>query len=528
MSSLNEKLRRLPSNPGCYLFKDRQGTILYVGKAKNLRKRVRSYFNRQLNDPKTNQLVQAIADFEFIIVDSELEALLLEAKLIARHQPNYNLDLKGGVRYAYIRVTDEPFPRLETARLIGPRDTVFGPFAVGENRKQLIWLANDLFKLRTGKRRPVKVGGRYQISCSTVPWRRLVTEAQYRRDVELAKLLLAGKMPALIKQLEAEMRQFSEREQYELAKIRRDQVTALRSLAERQKVQLKKRYDQDVISTVMAANTFFVQLFNINRGVVSGHKKFTFPFQRLGSDPSHWLADFITQYYYGNEIPQEIIIAEPITRRQLLVRYLSRLSGRKVRITVPRQGDKRKLLALVQKNILADLATEDRVLFELQQTLQLPRLPVTIECFDVSNLGSGQIVGSMVCFRNGLPDKHHYRRFKIKWQRRQSDVLAIHEIVSRRYYRLKAEGAPLPDLVLIDGGLPQLSAARRALRSLGLTLPIAALAKQEEELFVPGQPASIRLPDRSAARQLVRRIRDEAHRFALTYHRLLRQKKFEQ
>src|SRR3989338_3606821 len=247
MSSLNEKLRRLPSNPGCYLFKDRQGTILYVGKAKNLRKRVRSYFNRQLNDPKTNQLVQAIADFEFIIVDSELEALLLEAKLIARHQPNYNLDLKGGVRYAYIRVTDEPFPRLETARLIGPRDTVFGPFAVGENRKQLIWLANDLFKL------------------------------------------LAGKMPALIKQLEAEMRQFSEREQYELAKIRRDQVTALRSLAERQKVQLKKRYDQDVISTVMAANTFFVQLFNINRGVVSGHKKFTFPFQRLGSDPSHWL-----------------------------------------------------------------------------------------------------------------------------------------------------------------------------------------------------------------------------------------------
>lgn len=521
------QLKAVPHQPGCYLFKDSRGRIIYVGKAKDLKKRVSSYFRQDIADQKTQRLVERIADFEYIVTDTELEAFLLEARLIQQHQPDYNIDLKAGIRYAYIRLTKELFPRLETARLISPRDVVFGPFAIGENRKQLIWLANSLFKLRTGKRRPVRMGDRYQIQCSTVPWRRLVTPTEYSRDVRLARLLLAGKMPELITTLEREMKAFSQRQQYELAKLRRDQIVALEGLAEKQKVQLKKRYDQDVINYVKTPNTFLVQIFNINRGVVSGRKKFKLSRLKAGNDSSVMLADFLRQYYYTNEIPQEVLVPESVRQPVLLARYLTKLSNRQTRIVVPRQGDKYKLLALVRKNILADLSTKDQVLAELQQALDLPELPSMIECFDISNLGADYMVGSMVRFTDGVADKANYRRFKIKWQRRQSDFDAMREIVFRRYYRLKIEAAPLPNLVLIDGGRPQLTAALRALRQLRLAVPIVALAKQQEELFLPSRPAPIRLPRRSAALKLVQRIRDEAHRFAITYHRLLRQKPFE-
>ncbi|OGY53584.1 MAG: excinuclease ABC subunit C [Candidatus Buchananbacteria bacterium RIFCSPLOWO2_01_FULL_46_12] len=540
MSILSQKLKNSPHQPGCYLFKNRPGKIIYIGKAKDLKKRVSSYFRKNL-EYKTQKLSEEIFDVDFFVTDSEVEALLLEAKLIKENQPKYNLELKGGVRYAYIKITSEQFPRLETVRLFKRQDKIFGPFAIADNRKSLISLANELFKLRTSKERVVKIAQRYRIRCSVPPFIRLTTPEEYQKDVEKAALLLAGKMDHLISSLQAEMRQYSGQNNFELAKLRRDQIKALVQLSEKQKIERRKNYDQDVINFLISLNKFVVQLFNINKGVVSGRKEFRFPLAKVNADPSVALADFISQYYYSNEIPQEIIIPQKVKNQKALGVYLTKLAGRKTELTVPQKGDKVLLLGLVKKNLVSALKRGDSALAELQDKLSLPAFPSVIECFDVSNLGANQIVGSMVYFKDGRPDKNNYRRFKIKWpayvptasglrrvnnaqKQQQSDFDAMHEIVYRRYARLVTEKTALPNLVLIDGGKPQLSAARQALKQLGLQIPLAALAKKQEELYLPGRSFSLRLNRTSGALKLVQRIRDEAHRFAIGYHRLLRSK----
>src|SRR3989338_1916123 len=347
MSSLSHKLAYLSNNPGCYLFKNKASKIIYIGKARNLKKRVKSYWQKNSEDIKIRKLVEEIADFDFIITDTEVEALLLEAKLIKENQPKYNMELKGGVRYAYIKITNEDFPRLETARTFKRSDKIYGPFALASTRKNLIRLANSLFKLRTEKRKSDQVGNKYRIRCSTAPWLRLVTKEEYQRDIAKAEMLLKGETKNLIKELEEEMNNFSQDQQFELAKLRRDQIQALENLAQEQKVQLRKAYDQDVISYVKLANKFVVQLFNINKGVVSGRKEFKFKIHRS----EEFLFDFLTQYYYSNEIPQEIIIPAKIKDQKILENYLTKLSGRKTEITIPQKGDKLKLLELVKKNI---------------------------------------------------------------------------------------------------------------------------------------------------------------------------------
>ena len=516
----------LPHDSGCYLFKNQPGKIIYIGKAKDLKKRVSSYFGKNL-DYKTQNLVAEIADFDFIITDTEVEALLLEAKLIKENQPKYNLELKGGVRYAYIKITNEDFPRLETVRIFGSHDKIFGPFAISETRRNLISLANELFKLRTSKERVVKVGDKYRIRCSVPPWLRSVGFDEYQADIKKAEMLLAGKMNFLIKDLQAEMKQYSDQQDFETAKIRRDQIRALVQLSEKQRIELRKAYDQDVINCLFTANKFVVQLFNITKGVVSGRKEFKFSLAKASAALPTALADFISQYYYRNEIPQEIVLPQKIDNQPAVEKYLSQLAGRKTKIIVPQKGDKLALLDLVKKNIYSSLKGGSGALIELQETLSLPALPSVIECFDISNLGSSDIVGSMVHFKDGQPDKNYYRRFKIKWVRGQSDFAAMGEIIFRRYYHLKVNNEPLPNLILVDGGKPQLTAARLALKRLGLQLPIAALAKRDEELFIGGQKNSIRLSKKSAGLKLVQKIRDEAHRFAISYHRLLRGKRLE-
>jgi len=521
MSKISQKLKNLPIEPGCYLFKNKQEEVIYIGKAKNISKRVKSYFRKNL-DEKTGQLAAAVADVDFFVTDNELEAFLLEAKLIRDRQPKYNLKLKGGVRYAYIKISAEKFPRLETVRSFGRHDKVFGPFVLSQVRQDLIRLANILFKLKSDNRQPVKVGSRYKIRCSTAPWTRLVSEREYKKDVAKAELLLKGKTFDLIKKLKKEMQGFSADRQFELAKIRRDQISALRNLTQKQTVQLRTAYDQDVINYIKTADTFFVQLFNINKGVVSGRLEFKFSLDKVSQKPADFLAEFISQYYYSHEIPQEIIIPDNLASRSILVEYLTKLAGRQVNIIVPQKGDKLRLLELVRKNIAANLKRGDSALFNLQLGLGLAHLPQVIECFDVSNLGDSNIVGSMVNFKNGLSDKNSYRRFKIKWQRGQSDFAAIREIIFRRYYRLKIENAKFPDLILVDGGKPQLTAASQALKRLGLSLPVAALAKKQEELFLVGKIDSIKLAKQSDALRLIQKIRDEAHRFGIAYQRSLR------
>jgi len=337
-------------------------------------------------------------------------------------------------------------------------------------------------------------------------------------------MLLKGKTKDLIKKLNQEMALFSEVLNYELAKIRRDQIVALENISQRQKVQLQKRYNQDIINFKKAENKFVVQLFNINKGIISGRKEFKIKIPLLKESEQN-LSDFIRQYYYTEDIPQEIILPTKLSDQALLEGYLTKLAGFKVKVNIPQKGDKLKLLELVKKNIEVGLKLGENSLLELQNKLKLPTFPRIIEAFDVSNLGPTDVVGSMVQFRDGKPDKNNYRRFKIKTFVGQSDFEAMKEIIYRRYYRITKEKSQLPDLIIVDGGKPQLTAAITALRQIGLQLPLIALAKREEEIFTLNNQYPIHLSKKSAGLRLLQKIRDEAHRFALKYQRLLRGKK---
>ncbi len=526
MSSFSQKIKTTPHQPGCYLFKNARGKVIYIGKAKDLKKRVPWYFKKESQqDPKTRDLVKQIADVEFIITDNEVEALLLEAGLIRQHKPKYNIELKEGVRYAYIKVTNEAFPRLEVTRVIKTGDTVFGPYTSGYARSNAIRLANQLFKLRVGRKKPRQVGDEYHYRSSSVPFIQKMTKEQYQQNVGKAMMLLKGDTTELIKELEKEMRQYAAQQKFELAKLRRDQMLALQSMQVRQKVQLTKRYNQDIINFVETEDKIVVQLFTVNKGIVSGRKEFKLV-KLPGRTTDQEVAEFIRQYYYANDIPQEVVVPVKFEDRTVIEKYLSKLAEHKVVFNIPQRGDKKKLLELVKKNIEINLKAGDAALFELQQALKLRTLPRVIECFDISNLGPTGVVGSMVQFRDGKPDKHNYRRFKIKTFRGQSDFDAMREVVFRRYYRITKEKSELPDLIMVDGGKPQLSAARQSLKELGLGhVPLIALAKKQEEIFTLGSKYSIRLSKKSAALKLLQRLRDEAHRFAINFQRLTRAKR---
>lgn len=524
--NLQQKIKTALISPGCYMFKNSRGKVIYIGKAKNIRKRIASYFKPDVIDAKTKDLVKQISDVEFIVTDNEVEALLLEAGLIRQHKPKYNIELKDGVRYAYIKVVDQDFfPRLEVTRSIKPTDKVFGPYVSAADRNNAMRLANHLFKLRITRKKPRKVGEVYHYRSSVVPFVQKMTEKEYGENFAKALLLLKGDTKELIKELEKEMKSFSKQQKYELAKLRRDQISALENMKIRQKVQLQKRYNQDVINFLSLPNKIVIQLFNINKGIISGRKEFKLT-KLPGKNTNEQIAEFVQQYYYSNDIPQEIILPVKLTDQQVIEKYLSKLADAKIVITVPQKGDKQKLLELVKKNIKVNLTAGDASLLELQNKLNLPKLPRVIECFDISNLGDTGVVGSMVQFRDGKPDRNNYRKFKIKTFKGQSDFEAMKEVVYRRYYRVTKEKSELPNLIMVDGGKPQLSAARQSLKELGLQgVPLIALAKKEEEIFTPFSKYSIKLSKKTESLKFLQRIRDEAHRFAISYQRLTRQKR---
>jgi len=524
MSNVN-LLKSLPQKSGCYLFIDRTGDIIYVGKALNLKSRVSSYFRRDISDIKTEKLTKEIVDIDYIITDNELEALLLEAQLIRHHRPKYNIRLKDGNHYAYLHFSQDFLPRLETARIIKKGEIAFGPYIESETRLNLLKLANKLFKLRVSKVKPKKIGNKFLIRLSTHPWMREVGENEYKDDIAKTKIFLAGKNNLLIKKLKEEMKDYSLGQNYELAKLRRDQIKALENLTERQKIHLSLPYNQDFINYLIVANKLFVQLFNVDKGVVSHRQSFDIKLSNL-QEPDKFISDFITQYYFSQEIPNELVIPKKITDQSLIQKYLTKKSDRRVIITVPEKGLKLELLKMLEKNLIYKLNTKEAPLYELKSILNLPALPNVIECFDISNLGANEMVGSMVYFKNGEPDKNNYRRFKIKTVHGQSDFAAMKEVIYRRYFRLKSEHLELPNLVIVDGGLPQLSAAQAVFRNLKINIPLIALAKKEELIYLAGKSLPLRLPEKSAALRLVQTIRNEAHRFAIKYHRLLRDNNF--
>jgi len=468
----------LPTNPGCYLFRDAEKTVIYVGKAKNIRKRVSTYFQRPALDPKTNVLIQSIVSVDYIVTNSEVEAFLLENTLIKRYQPKYNIDLKDAKSYAFIQVTDEPFPRLLIARgkPSGP-GRFYGPFVSGQERDYVLQFLNRTLALRTCRKLPKRACLRYHIHVCDAPCVGCITAQDYGKKIQNAQLILQGKTQELLKQLEHEMHEHSKRQEFEKALLLRNQREAIAHLQERQTMQRQIAYDEDVVNYLVRNNTVYLMLFNVYKGTLSQKNEFVFD-----ASPD-FLEEFLVQYYSENPVPPEVIV--PIRTMESVTSFLEAKRKKKVTVLVPCKGSKKQLLDLVLKNIEITFFGDLNKVEELKIRLQLQDAPLTIECFDISHLSGTSTVGSLVQFRNGKPDKSNYRRFRIRTVEGIDDVAAIAEVVRRRYTRLKEENSEMPHLIVVDGGRGQLNAAVQELEALELKTPVIAIAKHFEEIYVP-------------------------------------------
>jgi excinuclease ABC subunit C len=511
-------LTTLPGNPGCYLFSDAAGTIIYVGKAKNLKKRVTSYFQKTDHDPKTHNLISRIETVSVMVTNTETEALLLENNLIKKHQPKYNIDLKDAKRFAYIELTSEPFPRIGIARQMRAGDaTYFGPFVSASERDALLRVIKRIFYLRSCKKLPKRACLRYHMKSCCAPCLGLISEEDYHLQVERASALLKGKSGEVLALLRAEMGAFSSAQDYEKALVLRNQITAIGHLAERQHVERPKETDQDVIGYTIADDIVYLMVFSVEKGLLMSKQEYTF------DNREDFFEEFIVQYYADRIPPAELILPHEVD--EALAGYLSAQKGRSVLVTVPKIGEKKKLLELVEKNIEHTFLKNELKVKDLQNVLDLPDAPEVIECFDISHLSGTSMVGSMVQFRNGIAERKNYRRFRIKTIEGIDDVASIAEVVRRRYHRLIEENTDLPDLIIVDGGKGQLSAALEVIRSFDLVIPVISIAKKEEMVYVPGEMLPRRLDPKGMALRYIQEIRNEAHRFAIAYHTLLRKKK---
>lgn len=557
-------LKALPDRPGVYLFKDARGSVLYVGKAQSLRHRVRSYWqkSRPAEALRIQSALDRVADVEYTLTDSVSEALLLEANLVKRYQPRFNVKLKDDKSYPYIRVTwSDDFPRIErTRRLVNDGSRYFGPYASATSVDEAMNLIRRLFPFRTctidirdGERALARPCLLYHIKRCQGPCIEAISKADYRRDIEQVILFLEGRQEAVARRLAAQMEDASERLEFERAASLRDKVRAIERTMEAQKMAGFARTEQDVLGLARRDGSAAVQLFAVRAGKLVGRDVFILE-NVAGVGDAEALSAFVRQYYAAaSSVPPTVVVpvalpsADAGELRDFLAarrEFLTARRGGVVRFVVPQRGERRQLVALAAKNADEHLAREQarwladegktlRALEELAEALGLATVPGRIEAYDISNIQGSNTVGSMVVFEDGKPRSGEYRRFRVQGVRGPDDVASHQEVLRRRFRRARPgdEGSEeelrwrMPNLVLIDGGKGQLSAARSVLDELGLhDLPVAALAKEREELFVVGHDAPIVLPVTSPALYLVQRLRDEAHRFAITYHRKLRAK----
>ncbi len=511
-------LSALPEHPGCYLYHDSTGTIIYVGKAKNLKKRVSSYFQKNDLDPKTRLLVSEIAGLDFIVTETEVEALILENNLIKKHLPRFNIDLKDAKSYAYIQISDDPYPRIGIARHRGGKKTgtLYGPFVSAAERDQVLHFIKQTFRLRTCRKMNRKSCLRYHLGTCSAPCQEKISEPEYQYLIRDAELLLKGKNQDLISELRARMEDCSAKNEFEQALVLRDQIQAIKRLSERQYVQRQKREDEHIINFQVSSGTVYLMLFSVEKGILAGKEEYRFDWNEDA------IEEFLVQYYAGVTPPHELILPHEVDPS--LAEYLSAIRGTNVSVVVPKHGAKKHLLDLVHTNIEASFFRGEIRTIELAEILDLPAPPEVIESFDISHLSGTGMVGSMVSFRNGKPDKANYRRFRIRDAGKGDDYAAIGEVVRRRYSRLKKEEKPLPDLVLIDGGPGQLGAAKDELDRLGLSIPVISIAKREEQIYRPGRRTPLPLKRKDPASLLLQEIRDETHRFVITYQRQTRRK----
>ena len=536
--TLAEKLDTLPTRPGVYLFKGKDGVILYVGKARVLRDRVRSYFqsSRPVEVHKSG-MVAEIADLDLVVTDTEMEALALENNLIKRHKPPYNVRLRDDKNHPYLKLTlAEEYPRLYIVRRPAEDGNAYGgPYIPASLGRKTSGLVRKLFGVRScketlnGKRpRPCL---QYQIKRCLAPCVAEVCSLErYHASCEDARLFLEGRTEEVVRRLKSEMGRVAGEDRFEEAASLRDQVQALERLETPQKITTTDLEERDLFGACVEGERAAVQAFSVRDGKVVAREGFLL--DRL-AEPETVLASTIQQYYAdGRYVPRELLVPEEVPDRELLEAWLTKRRGTNVRIRVPQRGEKFRLLDLVVRNarLAFDLEWKhprkqsQEILRALQDLLELEVEPRRIECFDISNIQGADIVASMVCFEDGLPKKSDYRKFRIKTvSGAPDDFASMREVVGRRYKRLLEEGKELPDLVLIDGGKGQLGAAAEALDELGLgDQPVASLAKQEELIFLRGREGPISLPRASPVLQLVQRVRDEAHRFAVGFHRKAR------
>ncbi|MBA4436965.1 MAG: excinuclease ABC subunit C [Nitrosopumilaceae archaeon] len=514
----------IPTDPGIYLMKDRDGKIIYIGKAKNLKKRVKSYFLKNQNY-KTQKLVQNISDIEFVLTDNESEAFLLESNMIKKYRPRFNIELKDQQRYTYLRISDEKYPRLLVARrtrdgkFLGKGKT-FGPFTQGSSKLLTIGTLRKAFQIRICKTLPKKVCLEYHLGNCEGPCEFKDAQERYPKHVAALEEVLKGKNQTKVftKKLEEEMHQAAELQQFERAKDIRDTLIRLGSLQTKQKMEYVENSDEEYFGIGIQEQSATVMNFRMINGVIRDSDKFFFD---LVGDNT--FSNFLYQYYSTHKIPKQIIVSELPENQKLLESLLSDQAGFSVKISTPTKGKKKDIMNLILKNIkLIHTKGGEPGLVELKDILHLPTIPNVIECFDISNHGEDFAVGSMAQFVNGKPNKSGYRKFKIKTVSGRDDFAMIGEVIKRRYYRLLEENSELPDLIVIDGGKGQLSAATKSLQALGLELPCISLAKENEEVYLPKIKKPVIIAKSKSSLKILQHARDETHRFGVAYNRTIR------
>jgi excinuclease ABC subunit C len=548
MADVRDKLKGLPAKPGVYLFRDERGEVLYVGKAKALRSRVRSYFQEGRGDNRAQipSLVSRIADLEVIVTGSEVEALHLEQNLVKRHRPPFNVRLRDDKSFPYIAVTvEDDYPRVMFTRERHRRGVLyFGPYANAKKVRETLDVLNRVFQFRPCEGpKPGRHSGipclDFHIERCHAPCVDYISKQAYGEIVEGVINFLSGDTRTIVRELQRRMRDAAADERFEDAARYRNRLFAIENLAERQGADRRETGSIDVVGIAAEGDRAAVQVFPLRGGKMIDRHGFHLE-NVMGQDVTTVLEAFALEYY-GNapSIPPQIVVPPETTGLEALEQFLSELRGSRVEVRAPARGEKRRLAELAQQNARLALDSELLVseqkklrrvhaLEELREALNLESLPLRIECFDISNIQGQEIVGSMVVFQDGLPKKAHYRKFGVRGQQGQDDFAAMAEVVSRRFARLDSgtgedydEGfAGSPNLVVIDGGKGQLSAALTAMQAYELPrVAVISLAKRVEEVFVPGQSDPILLDPHSAGLQLLQRVRDEAHRFALGFHR---------
>lgn len=516
----------LPNKPGVYIMRDDNEEIIYIGKAKNLIKRVKSYFRERLDRPKTRILMDHFNSLEYIVTNSEKEALILEANLIKKHKPKYNIQLKDDKRYPYVKITNEKFPRLVITRNLSKKGSFYGPFTDVGSVKKTVKFLKSLFKIRTCRHMDGPCLNS-QIDLCYAPCDNKISPEEYKEIIHKIDLFFQGKYSTIVKNLKKEMKQAADNQEYEKAAVLRDQIDSIEEIMEKQFVELSDDdLDQDVIAIVPDEEEVVVIVMPIRNGKIVGRDDFLMSGTQY-QESAEVIFAFIQQYYgYNRHVPKQILLEEEIADADLLEEWLSDLRGNKVYIKVPEKGVKFRLVKMAKKNaeiIKHQKKKMEDSLIELKKYLKLEKLPKVIEGYDISNISGKLSVGSKVSFKDGKPNKKKYKHFKINTPG-PNDFAMMKELLTRRLKMLDTDEEP--DLIVIDGGKGQLSSACEVLEELNLThIPIIGLAKEFEEIYIPNSSRPIIIPKNNRALYLLQQIRDESHRFAITYHRKLRSDK---